>query len=116
MTVRQRDITWGGRIRVTYQPAVWKIAQKAAVEKTEGGEPGSTLASSAFTIRLSFLDGGVRDTRGWFDSTCGMFWYGRLAKAYVVYSLGYDAREVFKDATLPSLRQLKRQLKEQHES
>ena len=64
------------------------------------------MVTSSETHSLAFLDGGVHDTRGLFDSSCGMFCSGRLATAYVVYQLGGNARALLKDASLPTAAEL----------
>src|SRR5262245_13866577 len=107
--IRLRDILWGGRIRNAYQAAVWRIATEAAAE-TKHAVHGSMLSSSS-TKSLIFLDGGVRDTRGFFDSSCGMFLHGSLAKAYILYRLGFNARLLLKDKNLPSLEELEAQVR-----
>ena len=44
------------------------------------------------------------------DSSCGMFIYGELATAFILYKLGFDARVMMKDPKLPSLLELEEQL------
>ena len=103
------DLEWGGRVRRAFQERVAVIATKAARSRTRWGD-GSLLSSSESTL-TGFLDGGLRITRGYFDTSSGMFLQGRLARAFVVYELGSDAREVLKDRGLPSRRDLKAQVR-----
>jgi hypothetical protein len=39
-----------------------------------------------------------------------MFIYGKLATAFILYKLGFDAREMMKDPKLPSLLELEKKL------
>jgi hypothetical protein len=38
---------------------------------------------------------------------------GRLARAYVIYKLGLDARELLKDRKLPSLEELEKRVRQE---
>lgn len=108
-----RDVTVGGRIRKQYQPAVWKIAQKAASRRSESIK-GNMLTSRQTTL-LAFLDGSVCVTRGEFGPTSGMFWDGLLVKAFVLYELGFNAGKLL-GRSVPSHRELKRQVLEQRDA
>ena len=112
--VALKDIAWGGRIRKSYQEEVWAIAIEAA--KEVGNESTTTywggMLTSSCSISLEFLDGGVSDTRGTFDADCGMHWSGRLAKAFDIYRLRFDAGKLFKDSNLPDLKELMKRLKQ----
>jgi hypothetical protein len=102
--IKLRDVIWGGRVRRNYQAQVWKIAREAATgadSSTHG-----TMVSSSQSTSLRFLDGGVTDARGYFDSSSGMFVRGELAKAYILYRLGADARALMKNPSLPTLDEL----------
>lgn len=104
--IRLRDVFWGGRVRRSFQDRVWNIARKASVRSSRS--VSGNMVSSSETYYLHFLDGGVRQSRGYFDSTCGMFCIGRHATAYVLYQLGADARVLLRDPGLPSASELKR--------
>lgn len=107
--VRLRDITWGGRVRRLWQSQVWKIASKAAVDHSRSYHGNMVTSSETHTLR--FLDGGVSDSRGFFDASCGMFIYGKLARAYVLYELGLDATKLLRIKKLPSHRDLQRMVR-----
>lgn len=109
LDVQLKDIAWGGRIRNAYQGRVWAIAKKAANKGSERVH-GNMLTSSR-TVFLSFLDGGVSDTRGTFDATSGMHWSGELAKAYIIYQLGLDPNTLLRTKGLPTFSELKKQIK-----
>ena len=83
-----KEITWGGRVRPGFQTEVWKIAKEAAVRSTSSMR--GSMVSSSQTTTHQFLDGGVSDTRGFFDSSSGMRWFGEKAVAYILYKLGAD--------------------------
>lgn len=105
-----KDITWGGRITKRYQPLVWAIAKKAGRRqpvKYAGG-----MVSSSSIDSHQFLDGGVFDSRGNFDAGSGMQWHGEKAKAYILYKLGFDARTLLKNKSIPNLAELEIELKE----
>jgi hypothetical protein len=70
-----------------------------------------SMVSSSYSGGCEFLDGGFTETRGFFcDSSCGMFIYGKLATALILYKLGFDAQEMMKDPKLPLLVELEKQL------
>ena len=102
--VRLKDITWGGPVRVDYQHEVWSIARETAVE-TKTQVVGN-MVSSAETTSLQFLDGGVSDTRGFFDSSSGMRIHGEFANVYMLYKLGLDPQKLMKRDDLPGLEAL----------
>jgi hypothetical protein len=89
-----QDITVGGRIRKEFQSLVLKIAQQAAIRKTES--VSGNMLSSKQTTTFEFLDGGVRIVRGVFGPSSGMFWEGSLVKAYVLYELGLNAAKLLR--------------------
>ncbi len=107
------DLFAGGRVRRKYQRRVWAICSKAAVD-TDVRFDGS-MGCSRESHTVWFLDGAASDRRGYFDASCGQWLAGQLAKAFVVYRLGGDARKVFGDPLLPSLRSLQRLLRAQHQ-
>jgi len=109
--IRLKDITWGGRIRVAYQKSVWKIASEAATRVSESTR-GKMLSSSS-TTSMSFLDGGVSVTSGYFDASSGMHWYGDHVKAYILYKLGFDAMDLLKSKAVPSKDEIEAELKKQ---
>ena len=109
--IRLKDITWGGRIRVAYQKSVWKIASEAATRVSENTR-GKMLSSSSTTY-MSFLDGGVSVTSGYFDASSGMHWYGDHVKAYILYKLGFDAMDILKSKAVPSKYEIDAELKKQ---
>lgn len=106
--LKLRDITWGGRIRRSYQSQVWAIAEKAATcrDTTFTG----SMVSSKENISLRFLDGGVSNSRGYFDASSGMRWHGDRAIAYVLYKLGAHAPTVLKRPSCPTIEELESEL------
>ncbi len=104
-----RDITVGGRIRKEFQSLVLKIAQQAAIRKTESVS-GNMLTSKQATS-FEFLDGGVRIVRGVFGPSSGMFWEGNLVKAYVLYELGLNAAKLLR-RSVPSHSELENLVQE----
>ena len=107
--VRLKDITWGGKIRVQYKDAAWAIAA-AASREFETRYSGSVLSSEVVSEH-SFLDGGVTDARGYWNSG-GMSWHGRHAIAYILYELGLDPCKLLRRKNLPSHKELRAQVKE----
>ena len=103
-----KDISWGGRIRKSFQSQVWSTAQEAATDCAQSYS--GNMLSSTSQQSLHFLDGGVTETRGSFDAGSGMRWHGKFAKAYIIYCLGYDARKILGDNKIPSFVELKRKL------
>jgi hypothetical protein len=106
--VALKDIVWGGRIRRAWQPKVWAIAKEVATD-SKTSYFGS-MASSSQQTRLLFLDGGVSDIRGFFDSSSGMRFLGEHSQAYVLYRLGLNAKALMKGCNVPSLAELEKQL------
>jgi hypothetical protein len=104
-----QDITVGGRIRKEFQSLVLKIAQQAAIRKTES--VSGNMLSSKQTTTFEFLDGGVRIVRGVFGPSSGMFWEGRLVKAYVLYELGLNAAKLLR-RSVPSHSELENLVQE----
>jgi len=98
------EVTWGGRVRPRFQSEVWSIAMEAA--KNTSRTTIGNMVSSSERVVLHFLDGGVSDTRGTFDASSGMRWFGRLATAYILYRLGGDARLLLKVRSIPTLAEL----------
>jgi hypothetical protein len=109
--VKLKDIVWGGRIRRAWQSKVWTVARKVATD-TETRFSGNMVSSSERTY-VRFLDGGVSDTRGFFDSSCGMQFHGEHSQAYVLYRLGLDARSLMRRRQVPSLTELEAALRKQ---
>jgi hypothetical protein len=109
--MRLRDITWGGRIRSVFQPQVWSIANEVAVRREHRTE-GSMVSSASFTT-LHFLDGGVTEGRGFLGPSCGMFWSGTRAKAYILYRLGFDAPALLLKGPVPDMAELSEELEAQ---
>jgi hypothetical protein len=62
---------------------------------------------------MSFLDGGVSVTNGYFDASSGMHWHGDHVKAYILYKLGFDARALLKSKAVPSIIELETELRSQ---
>ncbi len=107
--MRLNELVWGGRVRCSFQSAVWRIAEKHAVKRT--GSTSGSMVSSSQTTTLGFLDGGVSLTRGYFDASSGMRWFGKNATAFIIYKLGHDPKELLRDSRLPSLRELESELR-----
>ena len=103
-TVQLKDITWGGKIRVEYQGAIWSIAADAAYEYSNSFY-GSMLSSEE-TTQLRFLDGGVSNSRGFWNSS-GMGWSGTHATAYMLYEMGLDPHRLLRRKKLPTHEELK---------
>jgi hypothetical protein len=106
--VTLKDIVWGGRIKRAWQSKIWAVAQKAAID-SETRFSGSMISSSERTY-LRFLDGGVSNARGFFDSSCGMRFHGEQSQAYVLYRLGLNAKVLMKRRPVPSLAELETML------
>ena len=108
---RLKDITWGGRVRTEWKSKVMEIGRKAKISESKSFSGG--MVSSSETYGYSFLDGGIVQSSGYFDSSCGSFISGDKAKAYVIYKLGFNARQVLKDFKLPTLAELEEELNKQ---
>ncbi len=106
--VMLRDIVWGGRVRRAWQSKIWEIAQGAATSSDSRFD--GNMVSSSQTTYHRFLDGGVSDTRGFFDSSSGMRIHGKHSQAYILYRLGLKAKELIKGCDVPSLAELEKQL------
>ena len=59
------------------------------------------MVSSGQTTFWSFLDGGLRESRGFFEPDCGMFVEGSLAKQYILYRLGENAATLLGSGVQP---------------
>jgi len=106
-----KEVFAGGRVRVKYQDRVREIAGSVGKQREPSVSYHGSMVSSSYSEGCKFLDGGFTETRGFFcDSSCGMFIYGELATAFILYKLGFDAREMMKDPKLPSLLELEKQL------
>lgn len=106
-----KEVFAGGRVRVKYQDRVREIAGSVGKQRKPSISYYGSMVSSSQSAGCGFLDGGFTETRGFFcDSSCGMFIYGELATAFILYKLGFDAREMMKDPKLPSLLELEEQL------
>jgi hypothetical protein len=102
--VTLRDVTVGGRVRKQFQSSIWAIAQSAASRQSES--LNGNMLTSRQTTSLAFLDGSVSVTRGEFGPSSGMFWDGKLVKAFILYELGFDAERLLRQS-LPSHKELK---------
>ena len=99
-----KEVFAGGRVRLKYQPRVRDISFAIGKKSKPGITYFGSMVSSSYSSCRVFLDGGFVETRGFFcDSSCGMFIHGNLAKAYILYKLGFDARKMMRDLSLPSL-------------
>jgi hypothetical protein len=106
-----KEVFAGGRVRVKYQNRVREIASSVGKQREPSISYYGSMVSSSQSAGCEFLDGGFNETRGFFcDSSCGMFIFGKLATAFILYKLGFDAREMMKDPKLPSLLELEKQL------
>ena len=106
-----KEVFAGGRVRVKYQDRVREIAGSVGKQREPSVSYHGSMVSSSYSGGFKFLDGGFTETRGFFcDSSCGMFIYGELATAFILYKLGFDARVMIKDPKLPSLLELEEQL------
>tara|TARA_X000000950_G_scaffold42394_1_gene46989 strand:- start:36 stop:395 length:360 start_codon:yes stop_codon:yes gene_type:complete len=106
-----KEVFAGGRVRVKYQDRVREIAGSVGKQREPSVSYHGSMVSSSYSGGCKFLDGGFTETRGFFcDSSCGMFIFGELATAFILYKLGFDAREMMKDPKLPSLLELEEQL------
>jgi hypothetical protein len=106
--VTMKDIVWGGRIKQAWQSKIWAIAQEVAIDSETSYSGG--MLSSLQTTYLWFLDGGVTNTRGVFDSRCGMRFRGEQAQAYVLYRLGLNAKQLMKGCDLPHFSEMEKLL------
>jgi hypothetical protein len=87
-----KEILLGDRVRPPFQARVRGIAG-CACYKHESFVHGSMWSSSQTDV-WNFLDGGLRETRGYFQPTSGMFIDGDLARQYILYELGENASEL----------------------
>ena len=85
---RLKAIFLGSRVRPGFQGSVSEIADAACYKYTSHDE--GSMVSSATTRIWYFLDGGVHETRGYFEPGSGMFVSGELAVEYILYELGED--------------------------
>ena len=99
-----KEVFAGGRVRVKYQDRVREIAGSVGKQREPSVSYHGSMVSSSYSGGCKFLDGGFTETRGFFcDSSCGMFIFGKLATAFILYKLGFDARKMMRDLSLPSL-------------
>jgi len=110
----RKDLFWGGRVRRKYQDRIWELAYEVSIDR--GRRYSGGMVSSSETNTARFLDGGVSDTRGYFDASCGMWMGGREATAYILWKLGADPRQILGDETIPTLRTLQRHLRKQRQA
>jgi hypothetical protein len=107
--LKLRDIVWGGRIKRKWQSKVWAIARQVATHS--GTKYSGSTVSSSQRMYLEFLDGGVSETRGFFDASSGMRFHGKRAQAYVLYRLGLSAEALMKGFEVPSIEELEKELR-----
>ena len=82
---------WGRRARPEFRDRIWQIALAVGVSKISYA---GSMVSSSETRSVSFLDGRVWITSGWFSAQSGMFVAGDKCLQYVLYKLGFDPGEL----------------------
>ena len=71
----------------------------STVASAERSTRGSMVSSSE-TTSYHFLDGGVRETRGFFGASSGVFVSGDKCLQYVLHKLGYDPAMLLEDGAV----------------
>jgi hypothetical protein len=89
---RYKEIIWGGKVRPSFQSAVWNAAVLNGHE--EEVRISGSMVSSEETRLIKLLDGMVRETHGYFDGSSGMFISGEKALQLILYEIGENPNEL----------------------
>ena len=89
---RFSEIIWSGKVRPMFQTKVWNVAARKGTEQQVSSSGNMVTSSETHTIHL--LDGGVQDSRGYFDGSCGMTISGDKCLQFILYEIGEKPSEL----------------------